>query len=109
MWLFLVISSTDLQEKNNVLHRQISSGSGQSYFRQDFLYGTAKARITPILPQWDLGIVLEASSKSAYEPLWKASLKHLTYKSVFLLAIASAGRLQALVFDSKYIQLKPKG
>ena len=28
-----------------------------------------RPRVTPILPQWDLGIVLEALSKSSYEPL----------------------------------------
>ena len=58
--------------------------------------------MTPVLPQWDLGIVLEALSKPPYEPLWEASLKHLTLKTVLLLAMASAGRcseLQALVFD----------
>ena len=71
-----------------------------------------RPRITPVLPQWDLGIVLEALSKSPYEPLREASLKHLTFKTIFLLAMASAGRrseLQALMFDQKYIQFKPKG
>ena len=66
-------------------------------------------RVTPVLPQWDLGIVLEAASKPPYEPLREASLKHLTLKTVFLLAMASAGRcseLQALVFDPQYIQFK---
>ena len=69
-------------------------------------------RITPILPQWDLGIVREALSKSAYEPLKVASLKHLTFKTVFLLVMTSAGRrseLQALVFYSKYIQFNAMG
>ena len=64
-----------------------------------------RPRITPVLPQWDLGIVLEASSTSPYEPLRDASLKHLTLKTVFLLAMASAGRcseIQALMFDQKY-------
>ena len=66
--------------------------------------------MTPVLPQWDLGIVLEALSKHPYEPLRKASHKHLTLKSVFLLAIASARRRSdTLVFDPQYIQFKPKG
>ena len=42
----------------------------------------------------------------------QASLKHLALKTIFLLAMATAGRrseLQALVFDPKYIQFKPKG
>ena len=71
-----------------------------------------RPRITPVLPQWDLGVVLEALSKSPYEPLREASFKHLTLKTVFLLAMASAGRrseLHALRFEQNYIQFKPKG
>ena len=71
-----------------------------------------RPRVTPVLPQWDLGIVLEALSKPPYEPLREASFKHLTLKTVFLLAMASAGRcseLHALRFDQNYIQFKPKG
>ena len=51
-----------------------------------------RPRVTPVLPQWDLGIVLEALSKPPYEPLQEASFKPLTLKTVFLLAMASAGR-----------------
>ena len=71
-----------------------------------------RPRLTPVLPPWDLGIVPEALNKPPYEPLREATLKHLTLKTVFLLAMASGGRhskLQALVFDPQYIQLKPKG
>ena len=71
-----------------------------------------KPRITPVLPQWDLGIVLEALSKPPYEPLREASLKQLTLKTVFLIAMASAGRrieLQASLFEPQYMQFKPKG
>ena len=61
--------------------------------------------MTAVLLKWYLlGIVLEALSKPPYEPLQEASFKHLTLKTVFLLAMASAGRLgelhvQALVFE----------
>ena len=71
-----------------------------------------RPRVTLVFPQWDLGIVLEALSKPPREPLREASFKHLTLKTVFLLAMASAGRrseLQALRFDQNYIQFKPKG
>ena len=71
-----------------------------------------RPRLTPVLPQWDLGIVLEALSKPPYEPLRQASLKHLTLKTVFLLAMALGGRrseLQGLWFDPQCIQFKPKG
>ena len=66
--------------------------------------------MTPVLPQWDLDIILEALSKPPYVPLPEASLKHLTFKTAFFLAMASAGRqeIQALVFDLQYIQFKPK-
>ena len=56
--------------------------------------------------------MLEALSKPPCEPLREASFKHLTLKTVSLLAMASAGRrseLQALRFDQNYIQFKPKG
>ena len=71
-----------------------------------------RPRLTPVLPQRDLCIVLEALSKPPFEPLREACFKHLTLKTVFLLAMASAGRcseLQALVFDPQCIQFKPKG
>ena len=71
-----------------------------------------RPRITPIMPQCDLGIYLKALSKPPHEPLWEVSLEHLTLRSIFLLAMALAGRrteLQALVFDQKYFQFKPKG
>ena len=68
--------------------------------------------MTPVLPQWDLDLMLEALSKPHYVPLREASHKHLTLKTVFLLAMASArscSELHALVFDLQYIQFKPKG
>ena len=71
-----------------------------------------RPRVTHVFPQWDLGIVLEALSKPPCEPFREASFKHLTLKTVFLLAMASAGRgseLQALIVDQNYIQFKPKG
>ena len=87
-----------------VLHRTISDMIASMELQ--------RPRATPVLPQWDLGIVLEALSKPPYEPLREASFKHLTLKTVFLLAMASAGRrseLHALRFDQNYIQFKPKG
>ena len=87
-----------------VLHRTISDMIASMELQ--------RPRFTPVLPQWDLGVVLEALSKSPYEPLREASFKHLTLKTVFLLAMASAGRrseLNALRFGQNYIQFKPKG
>ena len=35
-----------------------------------------RPRLTPVLLQWDLGVVIEALNKPSYEPLREASLKH---------------------------------
>ena len=71
-----------------------------------------RPRVTPVFPQWDLRIVLEALSKPPCEPLREVSFKHLTLKTVFLLAMASAGRrseLQALRFDQNYTVQTKRG
>ena len=51
-----------------------------------------RPRVTPVFPQWDLGIVLEVLSKPPCEPLREASFKHLTLKTVFLLAMHGFSR-----------------
>ena len=44
------------------------------------------------VPAWNLSLVLHQLTKAPFEPLRKASLKHLTFKTVFLLALASGKR-----------------
>ena len=44
------------------------------------------------VPSWNLSLVLHQLTKSPFEPLRKASLKHLTFKTVFLLALGSGKR-----------------
>ena len=61
-----------------VLHRAISDMIASMELQ--------RPRATPVLPQWDLGVVLEALNKPPYEPLREASFKHLTLKTVFLLS-----------------------
>ena len=41
------------------------------------------------IPSWNLSLVLHQLTKAPYEPLKEASLKHLTFKTVFLLALGS--------------------
>ena len=41
------------------------------------------------LPSWNLSLVLHQLTKAPFEPLKEASLKHLTFKTVFLLALGS--------------------
>ena len=44
------------------------------------------------IPSWNLSLVLQRLSKAPLEPIKDASLKHLTFKTVFLLALASRKR-----------------
>ena len=44
------------------------------------------------IPSWNLSLVLHQLTKPPFEPLGKASLKHLTFKTVFLLALGSGKR-----------------
>ena len=44
------------------------------------------------VPSWNLSLVLHQLTKPLFEPLRKASLKHLTFKTVFLLALGSGKR-----------------
>ena len=44
------------------------------------------------VPSWNLSLLLHQLTKAPFEPLRKASLKHLTFKTVFLLALGSGKR-----------------
>ena len=44
------------------------------------------------VPTWNLSLVLHQLTQPPFEPLRKASLKHLTFKTVFLLAFGSGKR-----------------
>ena len=44
------------------------------------------------IPSWNLSLVLHHFTKAPFEPMRQASLKHLTFKTVFLLALGSGKR-----------------
>ena len=44
------------------------------------------------VPSWNLSLVLHQLTKAPFEPMRKASLKHLTFKTVFLLVLGSGKR-----------------
>ena len=50
----------------------------------------------PSIPKWNLTLVLETLLREPYEPLEEASLKFLTHKCVFLVALASAKRISEI-------------
>ena len=60
-----------------------------------------------LTPKWDLSCVLWSLTKDPYEPLGQASLLHLTWKTVFLLTLASAKRrseIHALSVEDGHIR-----
>ena len=65
-----------------------------------------------LLPSWDLPLVLETLSKPPFEPLRSVELKFLTWKTVFLIALASASRiseLHALSTNQACLRQEPSG
>ena len=55
------------------------------------------------VPSWNLSLVLHQLTKPPFEPLHEASLKYLTFKTVFLMALASGKRrseIHAWVFKN---------
>ena len=60
-----------------------------------------------LAPKWDLSCVLFSLCSEPYEPLHKASKFHLTQKTVFLLAMATARRvseIHAFSMDSGHLR-----
>ena len=51
-----------------------------------------RPKIERLLVPWDLSVILTSMSKAPFEPLEKADIKHLTLKTVFLVAFAMARR-----------------
>ncbi len=62
------------------------------------------------IPPWDLAVVLEALCRPHFEPIEEISDRHLTLKTVFLLAITSlkrVGDLQALSVAPTHLDFAP--
>ena len=87
--LVTLSSSTDRVLKNDVHIKQYVKG----------LMTTAVPKST--IPDWDLSLVLKALTKAPFEPLGACYVKYLTFKTVFLLAFATAARRSELHAFSK--------
>ena len=71
---------------------------------QSFRLSSAERQLRP--PAWDLSMVLRFLNSSAFEPLSEASLRALSQKTLFLLALATSkrvGELQALCSIVTYV------
>ena len=65
-----------------------------------------------LLPEWELPKVLKMLEKGPFEPMGKASLKHITLKTVFLVAITTFRRcsdLQSLRIGEEAVSVQKKG
>ena len=66
----------------------------------------------PLIPSWDLNQVLQALTRTPFEPIAHASLMDLSIKTAFLLAVATARRrseLHALSIDPGHLRWEPHG
>ncbi|CAC5387458.1 unnamed protein product [Mytilus coruscus] len=65
-----------------------------------------------VLPEWNLELLLQALEKKPFEPMQEVDLKHVTLKTVFLVAITTFRRcsdLQSLRIDDKSMRVQCKG
>ena len=78
-------------------HFQENSLGKMSHIRA-FLRGVFRLRppVKAIVPTWDLSLVLQVLANEPFEPPSRASLKHWTQKTVFLVAVTSAARVSEL-------------
>ncbi len=62
-----------------------------------FLAGAVRIWPNPVvLPSWSLQPVLDSLTKYPWEPMEQADIKHVTLKTIFLLAVTSARRVSEL-------------
>ena len=97
-------------------HRGFSDGSSVSKSKfltrlfQSFFLKRPPSKT--LLPAWSLPAVLKALASAPFEPLHKASLRLLTLKTAFLVAIASGHRvssLRALCVDPEHLCWEASG
>ena len=68
--------------------------------------------IKPLLPNWDLPTVVWALCDFPFEPINSAEMKYVTWKTVFLVALASASRvseIQALSVGKSHLRYETGG
>lgn len=74
-----------------------------------FMKGVRRLRpvTIPVLPAWDLSLVLEALQEALFEPLEQADLKIVSYKTALLLTLTTmkrVGELHALSINPACIR-----
>ena len=89
-------------------------GIGTNSFLSELIrsFELARPLSRSLTPKWDLTCVLLSLTKAPYEPLQKATLSHLTWKTVFLLTMAAAKRrseIHALSMEENSLRFNRDG
>ena len=74
------------------LDADLELGSNKELRRLIQSFYKSRPKASRHLPSWDLTLVLQALTKAPFEPLSHAEPKFLTWKTVFLIALASGRR-----------------
>lgn len=100
----------------SAIHRGFPDGSsvGTNQSIQRIIKGMFHKRppAKPLPPSWTIDDVLTALAGPPYEPLKTSTLTHLTWKTLFLVAAASARRrsdLHALTIKPGFLRFEPEG
>ena len=83
-------------------HTGVNLGDDQDLSALLNNFKVERSRPRNVIPEWDLSLVLNRLASAPFEPLSTAPLKFLTWKVVFLLALASGrrrGEIHALDFS----------
>ena len=83
---------------NNVLRLHSSEDISSSDVLNSVIKSMKREAPTPVnrYPKWDLAMVLNFLTESPFEPMNKAAIKYVTWKTVFLVAFATAARSSEL-------------
>ncbi|CAC5407426.1 unnamed protein product [Mytilus coruscus] len=92
--------------------RNLLNASWRKGTRKDYITKYEKPPKVNLLPEWDLQMVLKTLENEPFEPLSDASLKFVTFKTVFLIAITTFRRcsdFQSLRIDKESMRVQDKG
>ncbi|CAC5371868.1 unnamed protein product [Mytilus coruscus] len=88
---------------SKVLPQVDNTAVGQHPYITRLIKGVFNSRppTTKLLPEWDLQLVLTLLQKEPFEPIENIDLKHLTFKTVFLVSITTFRRWRFAVSQSE--------
>ena len=86
------MTHTNIFSANKVGNNKINISKDENLTRLLDSFHRDKPKGRRGVPSWNLSLVLHQLTKAPFELLQKASVKHLTFKTVFLLALGSGKR-----------------